>query len=74
MYRYKLMAKNTLQVIADFGETVIDATIASVKATVRLPWAIKQAIDDARDSAKVDAELEAALIDKTFLDRATKND
>lgn len=66
------MAKNTLQVIANFGATVAEATFASVKATFTLPWKIKQAIEDARDSARVDAELEAALIDKTFLDRATR--
>ncbi len=74
MLRYKLMVLAVLEVIADFGAAVLEATIASVKATVTLPWKISQAIADARESAQLDREMEEALIDPTFLDRATRND
>lgn len=63
------MARNIVEVIAEFGEAVVEATVASVKATVRLPWAIKQAIADAKESAQLEREMDAALIDPTLLDR-----
>lgn len=56
--------------LTHFVIPVIAATAVSVQATLSLPHTIATAIREARESAKLDAELEAALIDPTFLDRA----
>lgn len=75
MLRYKLMVLMVAQaVVKHFIAPVLNATGASIKATLSLPHTIITAIEDARESAKLDREMEAALIDPTFLDRATKND
>ena len=57
-------------VVKQFIVPVGRATAASVKATLGLPHTIVTAINDARESAKLNAEMEASLIDPTFLDRA----
>lgn len=60
-----------LKVIVDFIETVGEATLASVRAVIYLPRNIGQAITDYQHSKEIEAELDAALIDHCFLDRAT---
>jgi len=60
-----------LKVVVEFIEAVGEATLASVRATIYLPRNIGEAIKDYQHSKIVDAELEAALIDKCFLDRAS---
>jgi hypothetical protein len=53
-----------------FVRPVLLATAASIEATLRLPQTITTAIEEAKESRKLDAELDAALIDHGFLDRA----
>lgn len=60
-----------LKVLVEFIEAVGEATLASVRAVIYLPRNIGEAIKDYQHSKEIDAELEAALIDKCFLDRAT---
>lgn len=60
-----------LKVVVEFIEAVGEATVASVRATFYLPRNIGTAIKDYQHSKEIDAELEAALIDHCFLDRAT---
>lgn len=60
-----------LKVIVEFIEAVGEATLASVRAVIYLPRNIGQAIADYKHSQEIEAELEAALIDHCFLDRAT---
>lgn len=65
------MAKNVGIVVVEFAQAVVELTVASARATVTLPFAIKQAIADAKESAAVEAQLDAALIDPTLIDRMT---
>jgi len=60
-----------LKVLVEFIETVGEATVASVRATIYLPRNIGQAIKDYQHTKEIEAELDAALIDHCFLDRAT---
>lgn len=76
MKYYQIKAKYIALLVAQaivkkFIVPVTGATIASIKATLGLPHTIVTAINDARESAQLDIELEAALIDKEFLNRAS---
>ena len=57
-------------VVKKFIIPVTSATVASVNATFSLPATIIGAIEQAKQTARFDAELDAALIDHCFLDRA----
>lgn len=75
MKYYQIKAKYIALLVAQaivkrFIVPVIGATAASIKATLSLPHTIVTAYQEAKESAAFDAELEAALIDPTFLDRA----
>lgn len=75
MQYYQIKAKYITLLVAQaivkqFIVPVGRATAASVKATLSLPHTIVTAIDNAKESARMDAELDAALVDKCFLDRA----
>ena len=79
MYYYKIKAKLialnvALAVLKYFVRPVVAATAASVVATLRLPHTIVTAVQEAKESAELERQMEEALIDPTFLDRATKND
>jgi hypothetical protein len=76
MQYYKIKAKYIALLVAQaivkkFVVPVTGATIASIKATFGLPHTIVTAIQEAKESARFEAELDAALIDKCFLDRAS---
>jgi hypothetical protein len=64
------MLKTIIMVVVDFIETVGEATLASLRATIYLPRTMVEAIKEYRHSQIFDAELDAALIDHCFLDRA----
>lgn len=75
MQYYKIKAKYIALLVAQailkkFVVPVTGATIASIKATFGLPHTIVTAYQEAKASAALDVELEAALIDKEFLNRA----
>lgn len=75
MQYYTIKAKYIALVVAQavvhgFIAPVLKATATSIKATLSLPQTIATAIAEAKESARLDAELEAALIDKDFLNRA----
>lgn len=57
-------------IVKHFIIPVTKATATSVKATLSLPHTIITAIEEARESARLESEMDAALIDPTFLDRA----
>lgn len=57
-------------VVKKFIIPVTSATVASVNATFSLPHTIIEAIEEAKRMERFDAELDAALIDHCFLDRA----
>lgn len=60
-----------LKVLVEFIEAVGEATLASVRAVIYLPRNIGEAVKDYQRSKKLDAEMEAALIDPEFLNRAS---
>lgn len=79
MYYYRLKAKLIALYVAQaiikyFVKPVVKATAASIVATLRLPHTIVTAVKEAKESAELDRQMEEALIDPTFLDRALKND
>lgn len=65
---YALIVLHT--VVKHFVIPVLAATAASVQATLSLPHNIAKAIEEHKESMKLEAEMDAALIDPTFLDRA----
>jgi len=76
MKYYQIKAKYIALLVAQaivkrFIVPVVGATAASIKATLSLPHTIVTAYQDAKESAAFDVELEAALIDKEFLNRAS---
>lgn len=76
MQYYKIKAKYIALLVAQailkkFVVPVTGATVASIKATFGLPHTIVTAFNEAKASAALDAELEAALIDKEFLNRSS---
>jgi hypothetical protein len=76
MKYYQIKAKYIALLVAQaivkrFIVPVVGATAASIKATLSLPHTIVTAYQDAKESAALDVELEAALIDKEFLNRAS---
>lgn len=76
MQYYKIKAKYIALLVAQavvkqFIVPVGRATAASIKATLGLPHTIVTAIAEAKESARFEAELDAALIDRCFLDRAS---
>lgn len=76
MQYYTIKAKYIALVVAQavvhgFIAPVLKATATSIKATLSLPHTIVTAIAEAKATAQLDAELEAALIDKDFLNRAS---
>ena len=76
MQYYTIKAKYIALVVAQavvhgFIAPVLRATATSIKATLSLPHTIATAIPEAKESARFEAELDAALIDRCFLDRAS---
>lgn len=76
MQYYKIKAKYIMLLVAQaivkrFIVPVGRATATSIKATLCLPHTIVTAFQEAKESARFEAELDAALIDKCFLDRAS---
>lgn len=57
-------------VVKHFVIPVLAATAASVKATLSLPHNIANAIEEHKASMELEAEMDAALIDHGFLNRA----
>ena len=57
-------------VVKKFIIPVTSATVASVNATFSLPHNIILAVQEAKNTAKLDAEMDDALIDHDFLNRA----
>lgn len=75
MKYYQIKAKYIALLVAQaivkkFIVPVAKATAASVKATFGLPHTIVTAYQDAKASAALEVELDAALTDHGFLNRA----
>lgn len=75
MKYYQIKAKYIALLVAQaivkkFIVPVTGATVASIKATFGLPHTIVTAYQEAKASAALEAEMDAALIDKEFLNRA----